>query len=161
MLQVLIALPLCSPRPIPVLAHAPCTETRLIGSRVQPGDQMGRTVAIEGDRMLVGSPNEAPGGAAYVFERQGADWVETARLQPAVIDPLARFGFAVHLRGDGAPNQTSSAGAVHIFEASDSGAWAEHPPITPSGGAPGDTFGHALDSSGRTTHRRGTSGPRD
>ncbi|MCP3914897.1 MAG: hypothetical protein GY711_04960 [bacterium] len=133
-------------------AQERCTDTRLIGSQAQAGSQLGRSISIDGDRMLVGSNHSEE---AYVFERQGGAWVETARFTPTTADPLDRYGIEVHLRGRfayvAAPNvghsQATGPGQVHVYE-SVGGAWIEHPPIVASDGMPGDVFGRSIDSSG-------------
>lgn len=85
----------------------------------------GASVAISGDRLLVGAPF---GCFAYVFERKGAQWVPTARLEGnRTRDPERRdnFGAAVDLVEDvavvSATNEspgpdTDRIGAVYAFE---------------------------------------------
>jgi hypothetical protein len=83
----------------------------------QAGDGLGASIAISGDRIVVGAPLEdgsAQGvnpvrnegaidrGAAYVFSRSGGSWMEEAYLKPTAISGSAndQFGFSVGISGD-------------------------------------------------------------
>jgi len=61
-------------------------EAQLTGLDSTAGDQFGSSVAVEGDRLLVGarrddlSPSLVDAGSAYVFERSGSTWPQTAKL---------------------------------------------------------------------------------
>jgi len=79
-------------------------------------DNFGFAVAISGDRIVVGAPNErsnATGvngnqadnslsyaGAAYIFGRQGTTWVQEAYLKASNTDAEDQFGRAVAISGD-------------------------------------------------------------
>jgi hypothetical protein len=58
------------------------------------GDWFGKSVALDGDTLVVGAPGAR---STHVFERQGGVWSHTARLT----DPLAgsRFGWSVDVDG--------------------------------------------------------------
>lgn len=102
----------------------------LFASDPQNLDQFGRAVAIDGDRVVVTAPSKANGtlvnsGAAYVFERSGATWTQTAKITPAVPFSELYFGFSVALQGNtllvGAqrrpgPSGQQNAGAVFVYE---------------------------------------------
>jgi len=93
--------------------------------------QFGASVAIRGDRIVVGAPGDDQGptdsGSAYVFERGGANWV---RHQPALTsaDPgqSEQFGTAVLIADNdrvviGAPFDGAGIdrpGAAYLFEKS-------------------------------------------
>ncbi len=78
-------------------------------------DQFGSTVAIDGDRILVGAPEEdssASGvngdqadnsmlqtGAVYLFARVGSTWTQRAYLKPSNPKPYSYFG-APDIHGD-------------------------------------------------------------
>ena len=118
----------------------PATETVLLrASNAEAFDGFGTSVAISGDRLVVGAPfedgpvNETPGsGAAYVFERSsGGAWPERALLRASnrEFPDLAgndAFGTSVALSGDrlvaGAPaedgpnNTMTGAGAAYVFD---------------------------------------------
>ena len=61
-------------------------EAQLTGLDSAAGDQFASGVAIDGDRVLVGarrddlSPSLVDAGSAYVFERSGSAWLQTAKL---------------------------------------------------------------------------------
>lgn len=94
-------------------------------------DRFGRSVAINGDTVVVGAPgegsnqatitngstasadNSAPGsGAAYVFLRQGTTWSHQAYLKASNATPFADFGKSVAISGQtvvvGAPREASN-----------------------------------------------------
>ena len=60
-------------------------------------------MAVSGDSALVGANNaDAAGGnsgAAYAFRREGATWIEKAKLLHADVGGGAEFGFPVALEG--------------------------------------------------------------
>lgn len=102
-------------------------EAQLIGEDTKAGDTFGASVAVSGQRMLVGAPGADPvqsgAGAAYVFaqDRQGR-WTQEAKLvadDGALRDGL---GAAVALDGlfavVGAPGEDtggSGAGAAYVY----------------------------------------------
>jgi hypothetical protein len=113
----------------------------------------GGAIALEGNRALVGSSNDGPTGenygAAYVFERSGTTWRQTARLAASDLQDNGRFGSAVSLDGDtaliGAAQATTAgigikAGAAYFFVLS-RGSWREQARVHPYDGLDGDGFG--------------------
>ena len=96
----------------------------------QAFDTLGRSVAISGDTVVVGAPNEASSttgvnsvpdekagtaGAAYVFTRRAGLWTQQAYLKPAAVGTSQErdlFGSSVSVSGDtvvvGAPGEASS-----------------------------------------------------
>jgi len=116
-------------------------------------ENFGRFVAISGETILVGAPGDGVGGAAFVFEYDGALWNQTATLT-ASDSAIGGLGFGrVTLEGDraliGAPGSRggTSAGAAYVFERSGS-VWTEMAKLTPSDGAPFDAFGKSVSLSG-------------
>lgn len=87
-------------------------------------DRFGAAVAVQGRWMVVGAPRaDGRVGAAYVFEREGGDWTQVARLAPPS-PSLGWFGSAVALDrrriAVGAPRYRAEetgrkAGAVFVF----------------------------------------------
>ena len=87
-------------------------------------DTLGRSVAIDGDTMVVGAPGHQdpvrPGGAAYVFTRTPTGWVEQAKL---TVPDASFFGNAVAIDGETIVvgdffsdlTQFGSEGAAHVF----------------------------------------------
>ncbi|MBP6004816.1 MAG: carboxypeptidase regulatory-like domain-containing protein [Pyrinomonadaceae bacterium] len=98
---------------------------KLTASDGYDDDNFGRSVAIEGETIVVGAPgDEGPGsmvvGAAYVFTRGTAQWFETDQLNGASV-PRSYFGMSVAIKGGimfiGAPGQsTAPNGAVFTYD---------------------------------------------
>jgi hypothetical protein len=117
-------------------------------------EDLGSSVAIDGDRILAGSLSSIgfhPPGTAYIFERSAGIWTQVAALQDInPIDFSDDLGRGVDIVGNrayvGAPRSSwtvSDAGAVHVFEDGPSG-WTEihrleHPTPTVFG-----NFGYSL-----------------
>jgi hypothetical protein len=99
---------------------------KLTASDAAANHSFGRTVAIDGDTVVIGW-----GGleAVYVFERHHGgpnNWGEVKKLTPP--EPSLAFGWAVAISGDlivvGAPydaNDVPYGGAAHIFERDEGG----------------------------------------
>jgi hypothetical protein len=93
-------------------------------------DSFGRSVAISGDTVIVGSPASDSSASAYVFTRERGVWSQQARLFPENPSIAAGFGTSVALDGDhavvGAPRGTyvtpPAPGAAYLFERA-SGVW--------------------------------------
>ncbi len=115
------------------------------------GDQLGRSVAIAGDRVLAGAPGSAGPGAAHLFQRAAGAWAPAAVLVAADGFDGNAFGRAVSLSGDtalvGAPGFMSwmGAAAAYVFEHA-AGLWFPTAKI-PSPHGQGD-FGVAVSASG-------------
>ncbi|MEZ5544586.1 MAG: Ig-like domain repeat protein [Lysobacteraceae bacterium] len=105
--------------------------------------QFGYALALSGNRLAVGAPQESQGsvqtGVAYVFEHDGTQWLQTARLVPSSPQAGARFGRGLALSSQvlavGAPWQDdissgSNDGAVYVFE-HDGGLWNERQRLAP------------------------------
>ncbi|MFL0801650.1 MAG: cadherin-like beta sandwich domain-containing protein [Agarilytica sp.] len=80
-------------------------------------DVFGSSVAISGDRIVVGAPGtNSSAGAAYIFFRSGTDWVFDERITAETAVIGSEFGASVSISGDlivvGAPGED----AVYIFE---------------------------------------------
>ncbi|MEO1629920.1 MAG: FG-GAP repeat protein, partial [Bacteroidota bacterium] len=116
------------------------TETAVLrGSNTEAFDEFGVSVALDGDRALVGTIRESGpgnatpgGGAVYVFELSGGAWVETAVLRASNAESSDSFGSAVALDGnravigagleDGPNNAIPESGAAYVFDVSE-GQW--------------------------------------
>lgn len=102
-------------------------------------DQSGASVALHGDRMVVGTPGyQANRGSAVVFEWDGATWQESERLIAADSVAGDGIGWQVDLDGDTAvmsaylhDSAAPDAGAIYVF--CDSGTqWVETQKLTAS-----------------------------
>ncbi len=121
------------------------------------GDTFGYSVALAGNRALIGArAKDGNQGAAYVFEGNGANWTQSAKLVAG--DGIAndRFGSIVALSGDtalvGAATATvggnASQGAGYVFKYS-GGNWTQAAKLVASDGVGNDQLGigAALDGS--------------
>ena len=87
----------------------------------------GSSVALHGDHAFIGSPDEQDdAGAVYVFQRDNSgSWMQKTKI--ANPDTAQGFSFGSALAFDGfrllvaAPQQKG--GAVHVYEADNSGSW--------------------------------------
>ncbi len=105
----------------------------LKASNTGEGDHFGRSVAVLGDTVVVGAPNEASNatgvngdgrnddanvaGAAYVFVRSGGAWTQQAYLKASNTGEGDEFGWSVAVSGDtvvvGAASEASNATGVN------------------------------------------------
>lgn len=135
-------------------------QARLVASNAENEDLFGWSVALSGDRLVVGAPGEdssatgvngnqssnaAPGsGAAYVFERSGTTWTQQAYVKASNTDPDDGFGTRVAISGDtfvvGAPWRT----AAYVFSGA-GGTWSQQAFLTGS-----TSFGDSVAISGDT-----------
>ena len=120
---------------------------------VTEGDDFGQSIALHGDTLAVGTPNEdlaaVNAGGVHVFRLQGSSWVHEALVLPPNPEPLGEFGNAVALPGTvlaiGAYREDgggADAGRVHVFSRGTAG-WG----ITQSLQAPAPTAGAEFGSS--------------
>ena len=77
-------------------------QQKLTTAGAMDGDRLGYSVALEGDRAVLGAIGAGPGlqGAAYVFERAGTAWSERDRLTAGDGVDGDQLGAAVALSGD-------------------------------------------------------------
>ena len=96
-------------------------QAKVLASDGQDGDDdLGTSVAIEGDNLVVGAQFSDVGGAAYLFQRHGSNWIELTKLTPTEL-PSASFGASCDVSGNviviGAFFDDSQAGSAFVFEA--------------------------------------------
>lgn len=131
-------------------------QQRLAASDAAADDQLGGSVAIDGDSVVVGADFADPAGrsgagAAYVFVRSGTMWSEQQKLVASDASDGAHLGLAVAISGSsvavGSPYADlpgkPSAGAAYVFLRSGM-AWSEQQKLTASDAAAGDGFGGAV-----------------
>lgn len=134
-------------------ANAAAQEIKLIASDRGSNESFGISVSQSGNRALIGAPGNADfRGSAYLFEFDGTNWVERAKLEPN--DATADFGHAVALSGNralvGARRDSENgalAGAAYVFEF-DGSTWSQSAKLTASNGAESDRFGQSVSLSG-------------
>lgn len=128
---------------------------RLVPQDCREGAFFGRSIALSGDRVLVGASDEffaeERSNVAVVFERapDGA-WRETAQLKVDPEQDGGPFATAVALDGaralvttQGDPDAPRRKGAAYIFERSADGRWRQTARLRGVGGARRGIFGGA------------------
>jgi hypothetical protein len=129
----------------------------LTPQKIAAYDNFGAALSVDGETLLAGAPGTElerahNGGAAYIYQRQGKDWVEQARLLPDPPQPSSGFGFAVALSGKTAavgaryasnPRAGNASGAVYIY-IQQGNRWKLQARLAAPDGAPFDLFGDAL-----------------
>jgi len=128
---------------------------KIIPSDGQADDHFGRSVAISGDTVVIGSADDdggADSGAVYLFARdQGGinNWGEVVKLAASDAAENGDFGISLAISGTtvlvGAPgiDTPAAGGSAYIFERNSGGSevWGETVKIQSSDGASGDGFG--------------------
>ena len=154
----------------------------LKASNAEAFDSFGHAVAIDGDRIVVSANQESgnvvggpanndlnSSGAAYVFERTGGVWSETAYLKAFNPDELDRWGTAVAVSGDTivvtsnaedslaqgiggnqADNSGRDLGAAYVFVRDGGGNWLPQAYIKASNAGCNDLFGGSAALDGNT-----------
>jgi LPXTG-site transpeptidase (sortase) family protein len=139
-------------------------EARLASEDSRPGDFFGHSVAISGERIVIGAIFKDPdlgvgrvtnAGAAYIFSRQGDDWEQQARLVPEQASPFTEFGQSVSITGDrvvvsaaeAEQGGYTGAGAAYLFIRSDK-EWVQQTKIIADYIYEDDSFGESVGISG-------------
>jgi hypothetical protein len=131
-------------------------------------DWFGWSVALSGDTIVVGAPNEqsanatAPfdeslntAGAAYIFVRDpdNGAWSQQAFLKSSNATFQEQFGWAVDVDGDraviGAPGYNGSQGAAYVFRRV-AGNWTQEAFLLPGNTPNNGFFGRSVSISGNT-----------
>jgi hypothetical protein len=120
------------------------------------GDRFGYAVAISGDTIVIGAPNDninnrSNQGSAYVFVRSGGVWLLQQKLTAGKGKADEEFGHSVAIKGDtiatGAPNTdvgaNASQGAVYLFTRAGE-VWSQQQKLTASDGTANSVFGSRL-----------------
>jgi len=133
---------------------------KLTATDAAVNDQFGRSVAIDGDTVVVGAwLKNSNTGAAYIFKRnQGgvANWGQVKRLTASDATGGDAFGSSVATNGDtvvvGAYTKNSNTGAAYIFERNQGGAesWGQVQKLTASDAAIFGFFGYSVSINGNT-----------
>ncbi len=140
-----------------VQGQSPCLE-ELLASDPGTTSQFGTSVALDGDRMLIGAEGAAgvasSGGAVYVFERTPTGWFETAKFFPSDGVVGQFFGGSVALHGDravvgavGDYVNGPQSGAAYVFELV-GGSWVQVVKLRASDGSTYDRFGWSVHLNG-------------
>lgn len=121
-------------------------------------DLFGNSVAMSGDRVIVGSPldddNGNLSGSAYIFKRTGSSWSQEGKLLANDGAAGDSFGTSVSISGNTAivgshdsDGSGSGSGAAYIFVRNGS-SWTQQAKLTASDAASGDSFGYSVDIDG-------------
>ena len=98
------------------------SENKLTASDAAQDDEFGRSVAISGDTLVVGSSKDddagTSSGSAYVFHRDGEGWSEIAKLMADDAAQGDQFGYSVAISASG---DTVVVGAISTDDPSNSG----------------------------------------
>jgi hypothetical protein len=135
-------------------------QAKLMAKDAKPGDYFGISVAVFGDRILVGAAeagtNGVRTGAVYVYERTNKLWTLVQKLTPSTGAQSDYFGYAVALEGDvaviGAPQTDAVAfdsGAAYVFRY-DGTQWNEVDKVWPATGGTYGFFGGSVALFGTT-----------
>ena len=134
------------------------TESKLVASDIQAGDQFGWSVSMssDGSYAIVGAHVEDTGGsgagAAYIFTRSGSTWTQQAKIQASDAQTNDQFGESVSINSDGTyvivgaygeDTGATDAGAAYIFVRSGS-TWTQQAKITASDAQEADLFGQSV-----------------
>lgn len=138
-------------------------QAKLTASDAAANDHFGRAVAVSGDIVIVGSPNDdhaagADAGSAYVFIRSNGVWSQQAKLTASDAAAGDEFGYSVAIDGEtaviGARFDShaggSLAGSAYVFIRCSGVTWTQQSKLTASDGTPNDFFGASVVISGNT-----------
>ena len=127
-------------------------EATLTAPDAGENDRFGSSVAIDGDRILVGAPRDddrgIDGGAAWIFDRIDDTWTASAKILRETADWQSGFGSAVALQDDLAVVTADrddrfaiDDGAVHLFELDFKAGWIASAVLGAPAGASGRELG--------------------
>ncbi len=117
----------------------------------EAGDRFG-TVFCNADMALIGAylddDNGEDSGSAYVFKRNGTNWIQQQKLLPSDGTAYDQFGYSVCLDGDtaligasGTVDSGSSPGYAYVFKYEDT-SWIQVAKLNASDGETYDQFGY-------------------
>jgi FG-GAP repeat len=136
-------------------------EQKLTAGDAATRDFFGRSVAVNGDTVVVGATGDDDGGqssgSAYVFTRSGTTWTQQTKLT-AELDAGGgdQFGNSAAIDGNtvvvGAPfdnDAASSSGSAYVFTGAGS-SWSRQAKLNAGDAAADDNFGFSVAISGDT-----------
>jgi len=140
-----------------ILSEANIEQLKLVAADAAADDWFGKSVAIDGDTVVIGAPDAGTGGAVYVLRTTdgGATYGQVAKLTASDAAAGDRFGFSVAIDGDtlviGAHVKDGYTGAVYVFRMSNGGAtYNQVNKLTASDAAANDYFGYSVAIDGST-----------
>ena len=133
-------------------------QVKLTISDANDKDYFGWDVSISGDYAVVGAGGEddngPDSGSAYVFKRNGAEWVQQQKLTPSDANANDWFGSRVAIKDDycivGAwsdDDNGNRSGSAYVFNFNGT-RWVQQAKLTASDGEPNDMFGYSISIDG-------------
>jgi len=122
-------------------------EAKLMASDAAANGRFGLSVAVSGDRVAVGAPNQnGNSGAVYLFNHGAGGWTEQQIVTATGLSSSAYFGISVALEGGllAAGAELQDGGGQVLVYRYDGASWAEEDRFTGSGQPTDSRFGHAL-----------------
>lgn len=138
-------------------AHAqPCDPLQIAKLRSMTpsqGEDIGVSIAISGDTVIVGTQGNDLGtnsGSAYIYVRNGNQWIQEAKLLADDGFANALFGSSVAINGDTAViGAGESTGSAYVFTRTN-GVWTQQAKLLSNNASPGDRFGTSVAIDGNT-----------
>ena len=134
-------------------------ESKLIVSDSGSFAQLGTSVYIDGEYVIIGAPSDKNGdgdytGAAHIFKRTDTTWTYQAKLLASDGEADERFGNSVSMDGDYAiigaffdDDNGMYSGSAYVFKRTDT-TWAQQAKLLASDGDSEDRFGNAVSIDG-------------
>ncbi len=120
-----------------------------------PMDRFGRSLSLEGNRLLIGatSIDDSGRGAGFLFEQDRAgDWQLVTSFTPSAAASNESYGRLVRLNGDEAYvvayGASQGRGSIATWRRGSTGQWTEGPSIVASDAKPGAWFGSSMSIDG-------------
>ena len=131
-------------------------QQKLVAPQRCAGDSFGHSVAISGNDIIVGAPEDrgyvpgtvraSPTGSVYAFTKNGSTWGEGVRLAPAGLAVNARLGWSVSVQADafvaGAPAKAIP-GSAFIYRRTGA-AWTLEQALSPPGALSSNNNGFCM-----------------
>jgi hypothetical protein len=140
----LLAVAAAFPAVLAVPARGQCQRAKLTGDDGAAGDRFGFSVGLGNDIAMAGAPwhdhDYDTSGGVYVFERFGAEWLNTAEF---ALPEGQGLGAGWHLAFDGETAIVGSTGWPRVYERSGD-EWVQMAMLQPGDHETGDGFGEAL-----------------
>ncbi len=130
---------------------------KVVASDGAADDYFGYSVATGGDYIIIGAPwdddHGEKSGSAYIFKRDGDNWVEHTKLTADDAGEDNRFGISVAITRDGSHAVVGAffdddfgtrTGSAYAFARLADGSWTQQPKILPDDAAEADWFGVSI-----------------
>ncbi len=129
-------------------------EQKLNASDPSPANQLGWSVDVEGNEVLLGAISLFGSGSVYSFRIEGESWVQKQKLTPSDGAPEDHFGESVSMSGSRAAigaylndGAGLDSGAAYVFHFNGT-SWVQEAKLVGSDTAAGDEFGRSVSIDG-------------